>query len=59
VPARASGRALGVRLSNAAAMDLSQFFVWEHEDGRPLLEIEGRRWPIPERAPDGPSTASL
>src|SRR5689334_20028081 len=28
VPARGSGRALGVRLCNAAAIDLSNWFVW-------------------------------
>lgn len=55
VPARESGRALAVRLSNTAAVDLSSWFVWdeqdETEDARPQLELDGRRWPIPDRAP--------
>lgn len=46
VPARASGRPLAVRLTNTAAIDLSRWFVWDDEDGRPQLEVEGRRWPL-------------
>lgn len=48
VPARTSGRALGVRLSNTAAVDLSRWFVWADEDARPVLEIDGQRFVIPE-----------
>lgn len=51
VPARASGRPLAVRLSNTAAVDLSAWMVWASEDARPELEIDGRRWTIPETAP--------
>jgi uncharacterized protein len=51
VPARGSGRPLGVRLGNAAAIDLSRYFVWSDENARPELELDGRRWPIPDRAP--------
>ena len=50
VPARGSGRPLAVRLSNTAAIDLSQAFEWDHPDARPVLVLGGRRWPIPERA---------
>ncbi|NVB42795.1 hypothetical protein G6O69_33545 [Pseudenhygromyxa sp. WMMC2535] len=50
-PARESGRPLGVRLRNAAAMDLSRWMVWEDEDARPELEIDGQRRAIPEVAP--------
>ncbi|PRQ07819.1 hypothetical protein [Enhygromyxa salina] len=50
VPARGSGRPLGVRLSNTAAIDLSAWFVSDEPDDRPQLEVGGRRWPIPERA---------
>ena len=55
VPARASGRPLAVRLSNTAAIDLSRWFVWEDgegQDARPMLELDGRRWRIPARAPE-------
>ncbi|HLT38711.1 MAG TPA: hypothetical protein VK034_20625 [Enhygromyxa sp.] len=45
-PARASGRPLGVRFSNAAAIDLSEWMVWEQDDARPRLEVDGRRWEI-------------
>jgi hypothetical protein len=48
VPAQGSGRPLGVRLSNTAAIDLSNWFVWDHDHERPQLEIAGRRWVIPE-----------
>jgi len=65
VPARGSGRPLGVRLSNTAAIDLSQWFVWADEDAdapdaeqRPSLEIDGQRWPIPDHAPAEPATQS-
>lgn len=51
-PSQASGRPLGVRLGNAAAVDLSAWMVWEHEDARPQLQIGDRRWEIPERAPE-------
>jgi hypothetical protein len=47
VPARGSGRPLGVRLTNAAAIDLSNWFAWDEGDERPKLEIEGRRFEIP------------
>jgi hypothetical protein len=47
VPAQASGRALGVRLSNTAAIDLSTFMVWEDGDERPKLELDGQRFEIP------------
>lgn len=50
-PAQGSGRPLGVRLGNAAAIDLSAWMVWEHDDARPWLELAGRRWDIPERPP--------
>ncbi|WP_052558060.1 hypothetical protein [Enhygromyxa salina] len=52
VPARGSGRPLGVRLSNTAAIDLSAWFVDDPNDDRPQLEVNGRRWPIPETPPD-------
>jgi hypothetical protein len=51
VPAQDSGRPLGVRFGNAAMVDLAEFFVWEQEDGRPLLELGGRRFAIPEQPP--------
>lgn len=47
VPARASGRPLGVRLSNTALVDLSAFMVWDEGDERPKLEVDGRRFEIP------------
>lgn len=47
VPARGSGRPLGVRLTNAAAIDLSTWFAWDEGDERPKLEIDGRRFEIP------------
>lgn len=47
VPARGSGRPLGVRLGNTAAVDLTAWMVWEHEDARPQLQIGDQRWPIP------------
>lgn len=50
-PARGSGRPLGVRLSNTAAIDLSAWFAENEDDERPELELGGRRWAIPERAP--------
>lgn len=50
-PARGSARALGVRLTNAAAIDLAELFVWEDEDARPELEIGGRRFVIPDQGP--------
>jgi hypothetical protein len=50
-PARESGRPLGVRFGNAAAIDLANWFVWDHEDARPQLEIGGRRRMIPEHPP--------
>jgi hypothetical protein len=51
VPARESGRPLGVRFGNTAAIDLAQWMVWEDADARPKLEIAGQRWDIPEVAP--------
>ena len=53
VPARESGRALAVRLSNTAAMDLARWMVWDEHDpeARPSLEIDGTRWDIPEHSP--------
>ena len=58
VPSRASGRPLGVRLSNTAAIDLSRWFVWDDGDdddgARPQLELADRRWSIPSAAPDTP-----
>ncbi|MFV8754148.1 hypothetical protein ACNOYE_26695 [Nannocystaceae bacterium ST9] len=50
-PSQRSGRPLGVRLGNTAAMDLSKWMVWDDEFGRPQLEVDGRRWAIRERAP--------
>lgn len=50
VPARGSGRPLGVRLSNTAAVDLSRWMIWEDDDGRPQLVLGERRWTVPERA---------
>lgn len=47
-PARASGRPLGVRLSNTAAIDLASWFVWVEGDERPQLAIDDQRWSIPE-----------
>jgi hypothetical protein len=49
VPARGSGRPLGVRLGNTAAVDLSNWFAWDEGEGdeRPKLEIDGRRFEIP------------
>jgi hypothetical protein len=47
VPARASGRPLGVRLGNTAAIDLSSWFVWDEGDERPKLELDGQRFEIP------------
>jgi hypothetical protein len=47
VPARASGRPLGVRLSNTAAIDLLAFMVWDEGDERPKLELDGQRFEIP------------
>jgi hypothetical protein len=47
VPARASGRALAVRLSNTAAIDLANWFVWDEGDERPKLELDGQRFEIP------------
>jgi hypothetical protein len=49
VPSQASGRALGVRLCNAAAIDLAEWMVWEHDDARPYLQIGDQRFDIPER----------
>ncbi len=53
VPAQASGRALAVRLLNAAAMDLSGWMEWDAQDdeSRPWLVIDGRRISIPEVPP--------
>ncbi|MFO7561973.1 MAG: hypothetical protein R6X02_04975 [Enhygromyxa sp.] len=51
VPARGSGRPLGVRLSNAAAVDLHEYIVWSDEDSRPQLEFAGQRTVIPEHPP--------
>jgi hypothetical protein len=48
VPSQPSGRPLGVRLSNTAALDLSSWFVWDDEQDRPRLEIDGQRHDIPE-----------
>lgn len=53
VPARESGRPLGVRLSNTAAVDLS---AWLGEDDageaeRPQLQVGAQRWTIPEHPP--------
>jgi hypothetical protein len=50
VPSRSSGRPLGVRLCNAAVVDLTAWMVWAHEDARPELQIGGQRWLIPEQA---------
>jgi hypothetical protein len=47
VPAQPSGRPLGVRLSNTAAIDLANWFVWDDGDERPKLELDGRRFEIP------------
>ncbi len=47
VPAQASRRALGVRLSNTAAIDLSAFMVWDGDDERPKLEVYDQRFEIP------------
>lgn len=47
VPARESGRPLGVRLSNTALVDLSAFMIWEQDDERPKLAFDGRRLEIP------------
>lgn len=52
VPARGSGRPLAVRLSNAAAVDLSSWVTWTDADARPQLVIGDRRYPIPERSPE-------
>lgn len=51
VPSQRSGRAIGVRLGNTAALDLARFMVWDDEFGRPSLEIAGRRFAIPEQPP--------
>jgi hypothetical protein len=51
VPAQTSGRPIGVRLSNTAAVDLTAWMVWEQDDGRPLLQLGDQRWPIPDCAP--------
>lgn len=51
VPSQRSGRPLGVRFGNTAALDLARYMVWDDEFGRPSLEIEGRRFAIPETAP--------
>lgn len=51
VPSQGSGRPLGVRFGNTAVVELAEYFVWEHEDARPQLEIAGRRWSIPEHPP--------
>jgi hypothetical protein len=51
VPSRRSGRPLGVRFSNTAAMDLSKWMVWDDEFGRPHLEVCGQRWIIRDGAP--------
>lgn len=48
VPSQGSGRPLGVRLSNTAAIDLSGWFVWDDGEERPRLEIANRRFSIPE-----------
>jgi hypothetical protein len=47
VPASASGRPLGVRLSNTAAIDLASWFQWDEGDERPHVEIDGQRFEIP------------
>lgn len=57
VPARGSGRPLGVRLLNTALMDLARWLVWDDDDTgddderRPRLEIDGRARDIPEHPP--------
>jgi hypothetical protein len=51
VPARESGRPLGVRLSNTAAVDLSAWLSEDEDDGRPQLQIGDQRWDIPEHPP--------
>lgn len=48
VPSRRSARAIDVRLTNTAAIDLSRWMVWDDEFGRPSLEIAGHRVAIPE-----------
>jgi|GEM_PF-1005324 len=55
VPARASGRPLGVRFANPALIDLAEFFVWDDgdDDARPELAFGGQQWPIPERPTGG------
>ncbi len=52
VPSQCSGRPLSVRLSNTAAIDLSRWFVWTDEDARPVLQVGGHRWAIPDRPPE-------
>lgn len=51
VPSQPSGRAIPVRLSNTAAVDLSRWIVEDGDDegGRPVLELGGQRWTVPER----------
>jgi hypothetical protein len=56
VPSQRSGRPIGVRFGNTAAMDLSKWMVWEDEFGRPELEVRGRRWTIRDGAQTSPST---
>ena len=52
VPAQASGRPLAVRLSNTAALDLSRWMVWDEDDGRPQLELDGERFAIAAAEPE-------
>lgn len=50
VPSQPSGRAIPVRLSNTAAVDLSRWIVWDADDeARPVLELDGGRWTVPDR----------
>jgi hypothetical protein len=53
VPARGSGRALGVRFTNQAHMDVSTWLE-DADDDRTVLVLGPRRWVVP-REPPAPS----